>query len=92
MMTKRDITRLARKLLPPGVRIVAMATAPPARLRFRLKMAPGVDPLKAQAALHALLERATAGSGFTPGRRAGGSSIRPTSRSCRRSKVATTRR
>ena len=67
MMTKRDITRLARKLLPPGVRIVAMATAPPALLRFRLEMAPGVDPLKAQAALHALLERATAGSGFTLG-------------------------
>ena len=50
MMTKRDITELARKLLPPGERIVAMATAPPARLRFRLEMAPGVDPLEARPA------------------------------------------
>jgi hypothetical protein len=61
------LAALLRERLPPGVQVVAMAVAPPARMRFRLYVPVGVDPFVAQAALQSVLAEAVAGTPFEIG-------------------------
>ena len=62
-MTPRDVRRLARRMLPPGVHFVDCAVADALSAdgsrkgRYQLAIAAGVDVFEARRAAHALLAR-----------------------------------